>query len=271
MALAEFIGRHAREGLLGWEEQALASKQYGLDLGEVERGVLECGVMPARYQRNRKMITVEEQLRLCCSRVAVIGCGGLGGYIIEGLARLGVGHIVAIDPDVFEEHNLNRQLLASPGSLGRSKVEQAAARVAEINPAVTLYPVQEAFGEDNGERLLKGCSAAVDGLDNIPARQALAQCCFGMGIALIHGAIAGWYGQVSTQMPGDDSLQQLFARLASAKGVEQELGNPSFTPALLASLEVAEVCKVLLDKGSVLRGRTLMIDLLDMEFHETIL
>ncbi|HZV82209.1 MAG TPA: ThiF family adenylyltransferase, partial [Geobacteraceae bacterium] len=96
----------------------------------------------------------------------------------------------------------------------------------------------------------------------------LADSCAELGIPLVHGAIGGWYGQVTTQFPGDDTLQQIYRHWASGKGVEQQLGNPSFTPAVVASLQVAEVCKVLLGAGEPLRGRKLVINLLDMEFEE---
>jgi molybdopterin/thiamine biosynthesis adenylyltransferase len=84
---------------------------------------------------------------------------------------------------------------------------------------------------------------------------------------LVHGAIAGWYGHVATQFPGDDTLQSIYSSWKSGKGVEQTLGNPSFTPALVASLEVAEVCKLLVGQGTPLRGRQLMIDLYSMELN----
>jgi len=197
----------------------------------------------------------------------VVGCGGLGGYVIEELARLGVGRIVVIDPDVFEEHNLNRQLLSSPDNLGRPKVEAASRRVAEINPAVTLVPVQAAFSRENGAGLLEGCRVAVDGLDTIKVRLELAGVCAGLGIPLVHGAIAGWYGHVATQFPGDETLQAIYGSWKSGKGVEESLGNPSFTPALVASLEVAEVCKLLVGQGTTLQGRQLVIDLFSMEMH----
>ena len=89
-----------------------------------------------------------------------------------------------------------------------------------------------------------------------------------MGIPLVHGAIAGWYGQVTTQFPGEDNLERLYSRSLEAKGIEQHLGNPSFTPAIVASLETAEVCKILLGMGTTLRGRNLFVDLLDMSFEE---
>jgi molybdopterin-synthase adenylyltransferase len=67
--------------------------------------------MEKRYLKNEKMLTREENLSLREKKVIVVGCGGLGGHIIEQLARLGIGHITAIDGDVFDESNLNRQLL----------------------------------------------------------------------------------------------------------------------------------------------------------------
>ncbi len=236
-------------------------------LARVEEVALEQGVMPARYQRNRTIISVSDQLTLFRSCVAVIGCGGLGGYIVEELARLGVGRMIVIDPDVFEEHNLNRQLFSSPANLGTAKVAAAALRISEVNPAVTLVPLQKAFSPENGADLLAGCQVAVDALDSIQVRLELADVCTAMNIPLVHGAIAGWFGHVTTQFPGDNTLQTIYSSWKGGKGVEQTLGNPSFTPALIASLEVAEVCKLLLGQGTPLRGRQLMIDLLSMEIN----
>src|SRR6185369_6056344 len=223
--------------------------------------------LPARYQRNRKAMSISDQLTLFRSSVAVIGCGGLGGYVVEELARMGVGRIVVIDPDVFEEHNLNRQLFSSPANLGTAKVNAAFARINEINPAVTLVPIQEAFSLENGAGLLGGCLLAIDALDTIKVRLELAEVCSMLNIPLVHGAIAGWFGHVATQFPGDDTLQTIYRSWKAGKGIEETLGNPSFTPALVASLEVAEVCKLLLGQGTPLRGRQLMIDLLSMEMH----
>jgi molybdopterin/thiamine biosynthesis adenylyltransferase len=197
----------------------------------------------------------------------VVGCGGLGGYAVEELARLGVGKIVVIDPDLFEEHNLNRQLFSSPANLGTAKVAAAVKRIADINPATTLVPIQAALSPENGAGLLNGCQIAVDALDSINVRLELAEICAGLNIPLVHGAIAGWYGHVATQFPGDDTLQTIYRSWNAGKGVEQSLGNPSFTPALIASLEVAEVCKLLLGQGTPLRGRQLMVDLLSMEIQ----
>ena len=268
--LQQFLRTHAIGDLLPWSAQTEAMATFNLPCAVVEEVALVIGLLPARYQRNRQTITTSQQLTLFKSRVAVIGCGGLGGYVLEELARLGVGAIVAIDPDVFEEHNLNRQLLATPDTLGRAKVAEAAARIATINPAVTVIPYQMAYVPANGCQLLRGADVVVDALDSISTRLDLAATCAALGAPLVHGAIGGWYGQVTTQFPGDDTLQQIYQFGSVGKGVEQQLGNPAFTPAVVASLQVVEVCKVLLGTGDALRQRQLVINLLEMEFEEVL-
>ncbi len=262
------LEERSTDGILPWDAQIAAAERYGWSCAAVEELALVNGLLPAHYQRNRGMLSIADQLQLFRSRIVVIGCGGLGGYVIEEFARLGVGHIVAVDPDVFEEHNLNRQLLATIGALGHPKVEAALARVNEINPAVRLTPVQAAFCKGNAHELLQGAKVAVDALDSIPCRLELAEACTELNMPLVHGAIGGWYGHVATQLPGDDTVWNIYRNWVAGKGIEQQLGNPSFTPALVASLQVAEVCKILVGKGGLLRRRELSIDLLEMEIHE---
>jgi len=107
----------------------------------------------------------------------------------------------------------------------------------------------------------------VDGLDSVLVRRALAEVCAELALPLVHGAIAGWYGQIAVQLPGGD-LSPLLRGSASGKGVEAKLGNPSFTPAVVASLQVAEVTKVLLGREVSLARRALFVDLLAMRFDE---
>jgi molybdopterin/thiamine biosynthesis adenylyltransferase len=262
-----FLKDWTRDGMIPWSGHSAAAKHFGLSHAAVEGIALENGLLPARYQRNRNIISVAEQARLFRSRVAVIGCGGLGGYIIEELARLGVGQIVAIDPDIFEEHNLNRQILSTPATLGKAKVEAALERVEQINPAVTVTAVKDAFCSANGCDLLAGVTVAIDALDSISYRLELAEVSNTMGIPMVHGAIGGWYGHVATQFPGEKTVQVIYRHWVAGKGIEQHLGNPSFTPAVVASLQVAEVCKIVLGKGELLRNRKLAIDLLEMEVN----
>ena len=265
---AAYLQENAEGDLLPFSVQQEASQRFSLHIAEVEEIVLGHDLLPARYQRNRAMLSIQQQLALLRSKVAVFGCGGLGGYIIEELARLGVGRITVVDPDVFEEHNMNRQLLCTQELLGKKKVDAAVQRVAAINPAVRLQAFDVAFGRGNSTEILKGVTVAADALDSIPVRLELAEACKDQNIPLVHGAIAGWSGHVAVQYPGENILKHLYAGKKTGHGVEKKLGNPSFTPAAIASLEVAEIVKILLGTEPLLPRRYLAVDLYHMEFTE---
>jgi molybdopterin/thiamine biosynthesis adenylyltransferase len=211
-------------------------------------------------------ISPEENLKLKDFKVCVVGCGGLGGYVIEMLGRLGIGHITAVDGDVFDESNLNRQLLSSEKVIGNSKAEVAKSRMAEVNSEIEVTAIRDFLTAENWEKIVNNHDLVIDALDNISARKVLANGCRVAGIPMIHGAIAGWYGQVSTIMPGDETISLLYSH-DEEKGIETELGNPSFTPALVASIETAEALKVLLGRGEVLSKKVLSIDLLNQEYE----
>jgi len=263
-----FLQKNSEYGLLSFPDQQEAAGRFSLHIAEVEEIALCHDLLPARYQRNRAMLSIQQQLSLLRSKVAVFGCGGLGGYIIEELARLGVGRITVVDPDVFEEHNLNRQLLCTQELLGSKKVDAAAHRVAAVNPAVRIQAFDTAFCQDNSTEILKDADVAADGLDSISVRLELAEACKNQNIPLVHGAIAGWSGHVAVQYPGENILQYLYAGNKTGHGVERRLGNPSFTPAAIASLEVAEIVKILLKTEPLLPRRYLAMDLYHMEFTE---
>ena len=222
--------------------------------------------MEKRYQRNMKLMTQDEITALKEKRVCVVGCGGLGGYIVEMLSRMGVGKITAIDGDVFDETNLNRQLLSEEALIGSSKAEAAKIRIQRVNSEVEVVAKAVFLREDNAETLVAGHDVVVDALDNISTRRILEKACSACEIPLIHGAIAGWYGQVTTIMPGSGVFSKLYPETAE-KGIETELGNPAFTPALVASIQVSETLKLLLEKGEPLVGRLLTLNLLDHEYQ----
>ncbi len=222
--------------------------------------------MQARYERNLSALTEQESSSLSKKRVCVIGCGGLGGYIIENAARIGVGHIICVDGDRFTESNLNRQLLCTERNLGTYKAEAAELRVAEINHEVSVSAVCRPFEEENAHSILAGCDVAMDALDNVPARLLLQRVCADLRIPMVHGAIAGWNGQVSTILPGDNSLCALYGG-ASHRGVNgqaagAEPGNLPFTAAATASAQCAEMIKLLIGRGDLLSKKLLLLDLL---------
>lgn len=222
--------------------------------------------MLARYQRNISTLSIEENESLKNYRVCVVGCGGLGGYVIEMLGRIGVGNIAAIDGDVFEESNLNRQILSDSESLGVKKALRAKERMERVNPHIQVEAVVERLTSSNGMDILKGADVVVDALDSIETRLMLEKLCEELEIPLVHGAIGGWYGQVTTVLPGDGTLKRFYGGKAT-QGIEKKLGNPSFTPALVASIEVSEVIKLLIKRGELLSKKLLVIDLLEQEYE----
>lgn len=218
-----------------------------------------------RYSRSVGTLSIFEIEKLQSAKVAVVGCGGLGGYVLEMLGRMGVGNLTAIDGDVFEESNLNRQLLAETALMGVAKAAAAKKRMAAVNPESAVMAVQEWLTADNARFLLAGHDVIVDALDAIGTRMLLQEAAETLNIPLVHGAIGGWYGQVTVILPGDRTLNRLY-QAGQQKGLEKLLGNPSFTPALVASIQAAEAIKLLVGRGELLRNRVLRIDLLAQEF-----
>jgi molybdopterin/thiamine biosynthesis adenylyltransferase len=218
--------------------------------------------MEARYERNIPALTEAECALLRTKKVAVIGCGGLGGHIIDQLSRVGIGAIRAVDGDVFEASNLNRQLLSQMSVLGRSKAHVAAEHIARINPNVKAEGVWTYLNEGNVHKLLAGCDIAVDALDNIPSRKILARACKEAGIPYVYGAIAGWVAQAGISMPEDDLVEKLFPPHVGIL----DKSVLSFTPALCASMQSALCVKWLLGR-SVETGTIYYFDLLNQEFE----
>ena len=222
--------------------------------------------MKERYTRNIGALSAEECAVLRKKTVLVAGCGGLGGYLIEMLLRLGVGEIRAADGDRFEASDLNRQLLSTSGVLGRSKAETAAERAAAVNPEVRFNAVPEYVTEENTAGLIRGCDAVLDALDNIASRKLLAKKCAEAGVPLIHGAICGWCAQAALVLPGDDLIEQIYP-----EGAEPSSSTSlSFTPPFCAALQTA-LCVRLLTGREIETGKLYVADLLDMELDSLLL
>lgn len=217
-----------------------------------------------RYLRNKKLISQEEQEKLAQMKVVILGCGGLGGYIIEMLSRVGVGKLTLVDFDTFDESNLNRQLLSTEKNLGVSKAAEAQRRVRLINSLVEVEVLEERVSEENMDRIIEGAMVVVDALDSIPLKKKVEEACTRMKVPMVHGAIGGWIAQVAVVRPGEFLLEKLYGDTEA--GVEAEMGNPSFTPALAASIQTGEVIKLLLNKGNSLEGEVLYIDLENNSF-----
>jgi molybdopterin/thiamine biosynthesis adenylyltransferase len=226
---------------------------------------MRLGILPYRYLRNSDSISIEEQLELAESQVSVVGAGGLGGQVILLLARAGIGRLIVVDSDAFDETNLNRQALSSILSLGRPKAEEAALMVHSINPGAEVTPYRVTFDSTNAGKMLAGSDVVVDALDNAPDRLILESEAKRLGIPLVHGALAGFGGQVMTVFPDDTGLKLLYRdegmKRVDPKSPEAILGVPTLTPALIGALEAMEVLKILLKRGTVFRNTLVYVDL----------
>ena len=125
-----------------------------------------------------------EKLARC--RVAVFGLGGVGGYVVEALARCGVGALTLVDHDTVSLSNLNRQILATHSSLGQYKADVAAARVRDINPACAVTPRRCFFlPETAADFDFTQYDYVVDALDTVTAKLALIEAAQRAGTPII--------------------------------------------------------------------------------------
>lgn len=214
------------------------------------------------FARNADALNNDQQQLLHVKAVAIIGCGGLGGYVIEQLVRIGVGRLHLFDPDVFTPSNCNRQLNALQSTLGQAKAEVAASRARDIHPFCTVRPFVADFrAVSEGDAF--AVDVAVDCLDDIQARRDLAALCNRRAIPLVHGAVSGWYGQVGVQLPGGNLIEQLYPKHLTTGSPPSVL---ACTVATIASLQAAEAVKLLLDLWSPLHSTWMHVDLKEGDF-----
>ena len=230
----------------------------------VEITALENNIIPERYIRNMQTLSIGDQISLLNAKVCIAGLGGLGGAVTELLARIGIGTLILVDGDTFEDSNLNRQMLSTEHLLSTPKTDAAAARIKKINSSVEIFSCPEFMNHENAGQFVNGTDAVVDCLDNIKTRFILEDAARNTGIPMIFAAVAGHIGQISTIFPEDTGLELIYGnpeKLTTAKGAETLLGTPPYTAAIMASLEVCEVTKVLLKRKEILRNRLLALDL----------
>ena len=219
--------------------------------------------MEPRYIRNVGVLTEAECSLLREKKIFIAGCGGLGGYILDMLLRIGVGEIRCADGDRFEESNLNRQLLSGENNLGLSKALAAEAHAKAVNSSVVIHAEDGFITEENAEEMVKGCDAVLDALDSIQARKILKSACDRLGIPYIYGAVQGWVAQAAISLPGDSLLDILYP---GDDTVITDKSILSFTPALCASLQTA-LCVKLLCGREVFPGRLYYFNLDDFDLE----
>ncbi len=125
--------------------------------------------MTDRFSRTRQLIGQEALSKLWQSRVAVFGIGGVGGYVCEALARAGLGAMDLIDRDQVDVTNINRQIIATRGTIGRDKVEVMKERILDIDPQIQVKTHKCFFLPDTAFDLAP-YDYVVDAMDTVTAK-----------------------------------------------------------------------------------------------------
>lgn len=127
--------------------------------------------MKEEFSRTALLIGEDAIDKLGSSKVAVFGVGGVGGYVVEGLARSGVGAFVLIDNDTVAPSNINRQIIASLDTIGRYKTEVMRDRILSINPDADIEIYNTFYLPENADKVnLESCDYIVDAVDTITAK-----------------------------------------------------------------------------------------------------
>ena len=224
----------------------------------------------AEFERyNRQMLIdgwgLEAQTKLKASKVAVVGIGGLGCLSSLYLAAAGVGRTILIDRNKSSLTDLNRQILYSPKDLGCFKAEVARKRLEALNPEITVKALVQDATEGTLPDIIGDANVVVDGLDNWKTRFMVNDYCVRKGIPFVHAGVQGFYGQLITIVPREGPcLRCIFPKEPAEVEVVPVFGG---TPAVLASLQVMEVIKLLTGIGKPLVGRMLFLDGEEMMFE----
>jgi molybdopterin/thiamine biosynthesis adenylyltransferase len=243
------------------ERDAIAAA-LSLSKRKVEIAALEAGVVPQRYLRNIGSLEIAGQKKLLQAKALLVGAGGLGGTIAQLLARMGLGILVMADGDSFTEDNLNRQAFSLEENIGVSKVRAARSQIMKINAATEVETYEGYVTDKELAFLIQGAEVAVDALDNMPSRFSLEKVCKEAKVPLVHGAVAGFSGQVTVIYPEDTGFASFYGSPAAVpeKGIEVELGNLAGIVSAVASVQVQEVVKIITGIGRPLRNRLLFLD-----------
>ena len=140
--------------------------------------------MSNQFNRTELLIGKDGIKKLNDAKVAVFGLGGVGSYVVEGLARAGIGHFVLIDDDKICQTNINRQIIATRKTVGRDKVLVMKERIAEIDPDITVY-AHKSFFLPETEWDFSQYDYVVDTIDTVTAKLDLVERSKAAGVPVI--------------------------------------------------------------------------------------
>jgi len=211
------------------------------------------------------------QERLASARVLVVGIGGLGSPVLQYLAAAGVGRIGAIDDDVVDETNLQRQTLFTTHDVGRAKAAAAAERLRAINPGVRIDAIEGRFDESNARDLVRMYDAVVDCTDRFPTRYLINDACVLEKKPDVYGSIFRFDGQVSVFGLDDGPCYRCLYPEAPPEGSVPTCAEGGVLGALagiVGAWQASEALKLLLRIGEPLSGRLMLIETLGARVRE---
>ena len=225
-----------------------------------------------RYQRQITLpeLGLEGQARLGRAAVLIIGAGGLGSPTSLYLAAAGVGRIGLVDFDRVDETNLHRQILYGTSDIGRPKLEAARARLADLNPDISIETHEARLTSHNALEILAKYDVIIDGTDNFATRYLTNDACLLLGKPNVYGSIFRFDGQVSVfATPNGPCYRCLYpepppAHLAPSCAEGGVLG---VLPGVVGTLQAIEAIKLVTGIGETLAGRLLLFDALRTTFR----
>ena len=173
--------------------------------------------------------------------------------------RLNVKNITVCDADIFVDSNLNRQLYATPATLGMLKVVAAKKRADELRFNGGFMAIAEHFSEATADKILRSADIVIDALDNSASRLLLEDACAKKNLPIVHGAVGEWMYQIGISLPGSKLLHKIYGEDPK----DTHVPNYSFGVALCAAREVSEAVKIATGLHSNLENRLLVCDLED--------
>lgn len=200
----------------GSAQIAAYAARHGVSHKEAIARLLGHNIWPARFRRNRGLLTAEDQIRLLDLPVLIAGCGGLGGAAAELLARLGAGNITLCDYDRFEESNLNRQRFCSEAAVGELKAEAAARALRGIASFGDYKPLVLKLAPDNLPGLLASCEIVIDCLDSVEGKKMLENAAAKAGAAWLHGSVLHHEAFACLSHPAEGALSRLYSEAAAS-------------------------------------------------------
>jgi len=226
-----------------------------------------------RYSRHLILpeVGLAGQRRVKAASVLVIGAGGLGSPLALYLAAAGVGRIGIVDFDVVDESNLQRQVLHGTSSVGKSKLESAVARLADLNPNVRVDPHETRISSENALDLIRPYDVIVDGTDNFPTRYLVNDACVLLGKPNVYGSIFRFEGQASVFDARVGPCYRCLYPDPPPPGLVPscaEGGVLGVLPGVIGVIQGIETLKLILGVGETLVGRLLLFDALAMRFRE---